>query len=315
MKASSSLSDISSSPSSGDKFQLDWTVIGFFTTLHLLALGALVPQFFSWSGVLVALVGTYLFGCLGINICYHRLLTHRSFKCPVWFEKILTCLAFCNVEMSSVRWVGTHRMHHQYSDREDDPHTPREGFFWAHMGWMMTKSPALDGGKANQYAGDLASDGFHGWMDKKSRWIYVWFAHVILITLGGFFWGYHTSGALGSEAWIMAGSWFFWGVSLRTVFMWHVTWSVNSLTHMFGYRNYDTGEDSRNNPLVSLLSFGEGLHNNHHADPDSATNWHRWWELDVSYITIKLFELVGLASNVKTPARRAGGPLDISRKT
>jgi len=271
---------------------------------HLLALLACVPWLFSWSGLAWAVVGLYLFGTLGINIGYHRLLTHRGFACPRWLEHGLSVLGACCWQGSPMNWVSVHRMHHQHSDVPGDPHSPRAGFFWSHMGWFLIYDPALyDLATYDRYARDLFQDRFNKWLERPRVWwtihLVQWAAYVTAGALVGALWTGSLWGALQ-----LGLSWLVWGVGVRTVAVWHITWSVNSVTHLWGYQSFDTHDGSRNNWLVGLVSNGEGWHNNHHADPRCAAHGRRCWEVDVSYLTIRVLGLLGLASDVVKPRRR-----------
>ncbi len=270
---------------------------------HGLALLACVPWLFSWSGLAWAIAGLYLFGTLGINVGFHRLLTHRSFTCPRWLEKTLSLLAVCSWQGTPLNWVAVHRMHHQLSDQQNDPHSPKESFFWSHMGWFMVVDPAIYSlSTYDRYARDLIQDRFYKWLERPRVWRMIhrvqWAA---FFTAGALVGGIGTWSALGALQ--LGLSWLVWGVLVRTVAVWHITWSVNSVTHLWGYRNFNIRDNSRNNWLVGLVSNGEGWHNNHHADPRCAAHGRRWWELDVSYLTIRVFALVGLATDVVTPRR------------
>ncbi len=275
---------------------------------HLLALLIFVPWFFSWAGVASLVVGTYLFGAVGIPICYHRLLTHRSFKTPKWFEHVLTTLALCNGQETPIRWVAWHRLHHNESDHQEDPHSPLVNFFWSHFQWLVYENKGTDKFVLyKKYARDLLEDRYYMWLEKRAyAGVAIFIGHGILIYLVSWL----VFGAIygfGAEAFRLATSVFIWGVIARVVWVWHITWSVNSLSHMFGYRNHDTDDHSRNNWFVALLTSGEGWHNNHHADQSAATVQHRWWEIDLNYYIIKSWSWVGLASNIVPPmhVRRA----------
>jgi fatty-acid desaturase len=275
-------------------------LVGF----HMLALSACMPWLFSWSGLVWAVSGLYLFGTLGINVGYHRLLTHGAFACPRWLEHFLSILGVCCWQGSPMSWVAIHRMHHQHSDKPDDPHSPRASFFWSHMGWFLIYDPAIHNyGTYDRYARDLFQDRFYKWLERPQVWRKLqgmqWAAFLGVGVLVGTLNTWSPWGALQ-----LGLSWLFWGVFVRTVAVWHITWSVNSITHLWGYRNFDTHDDSRNNWLVGVVSNGEGWHNNHHAEPRCAAHGHRWWELDVSYLTIRTLELIGLASDVVKPRRR-----------
>jgi len=279
--------------------------VGTVIAIHLLALLACIPWLFSWSGLIIGVVSFYLFGVLGINVGYHRLLTHRSFACPRWLERTLAVLGACSWQGTPIGWVAVHRMHHQHSDDPADPHTPRHGFFWSHMGWFMVIDPAIQNiSTYDRYARDLFQDRFFKWMERpratrlirRIQWMAYLFAGALV-------------GGLATESWEGAAqlglSWLVWGVMVRNVAAWHITWSVNSFTHIWGgYRNFETDDDSRNNWILAIFTSGEGWHNNHHAEPRSASHGMRWWEYDLCYSTIRLLEVCGLAWNVIRPGWR-----------
>jgi fatty-acid desaturase len=266
----------------------DWGTIIAIGVLHLLAALAVFPIFFTWSGLLIALVIVWLAGGLGISLGYHRLLTHRSFHTPKWFEYTLALLGTLNWQGGPIRWVGVHRIHHKESDQEHDPHSPRHGFTWAHMFWCLMKDrPGCDPLSVTR---DMQRDPAMVFID---RWFFVpQFALAAVLFAAGWL-------ALGS--WTGGASWLIWGVCVRTVFSFHTTWFVNSAAHTWGYRNFNTADGSRNTWWVALLSFGEGWHNNHHAQQRSAAHGMRWWEIDLTYWTIRALELVGLARRVVRP--------------
>jgi stearoyl-CoA desaturase (delta-9 desaturase) len=277
---------------------------------HLLIPLAFLPYFFSWWGIVWLFVGNYIFTSLGIGAGYHRLLTHRGFKCPRWFEYMLTTLGVCSFQDSPARWVLVHRVHHQHSDHREDPHTPRVTAYWAHMGWLFVDNRELSTMAAyERYTRDLLRDKYYFWLQRKANWVLVYLIHAIAITAMGY--------VVGA---IMYGNWsgslrvglqfLMWGVIMRTVFTWHVTWGINSFSHMWGYRNYETREDSRNNWLFAFLTNGEGWHNNHHADPRSARHGHRWWEIDVTWMSLLLAEKIGLVTDLVRPNQSA-----LDRKT
>ena len=283
---------------------MNWVYAIPIVGIHLLACMAFVPGLFSWTGLVAALVGVHVFG-QAINVCYHRQLTHRSFKTPQWLEYLFVLGALCCLQDTPGKWVATHRVHHRHSDEQPDPHSPLVGFLWAHVGWLLVRNRATESMATYQrYAKDVLSDRFYMAMEK-SPWVvfYVYAIHAVLFFAVGLLIGRWTGGtwAAGLEFGL---SLLFWGVFVRTVLVWHITWSVNSLTHLTGYRNYETNENSRNSWLVALLTVGEGWHNNHHHDQASASNQHRWWELDVSYYEIKMLQWVGLAWDVVPPRHK-----------
>jgi stearoyl-CoA desaturase (delta-9 desaturase) len=281
-----------------------WTYVIGIVGIHLLALLALVPALFSWTGVAMAIAGCYVFGTLGINLCYHRLLTHRSFDCPPALEHFFALLGICCLQDSPVKWVVCHRLHHQYSDEQPDPHSPLVRFFWGHVGWLLVANREISNiNTYDRYARDLLRDPFYFGMERKFRWVQIYVAHWLVFFLGGLGFGLLAGWGLSASLWF-GSSLLVWGVFVRTVLVWHITWSVNSVTHVWGYRNYETDENSRNNWLVGLVSNGEGWHNNHHADQRSAAHGHLWWEFDVTYLTIRLLARLGLARNVVQPSAK-----------
>ncbi len=286
--------------------RIRWRYAISIPLIHLLACLVFVPWLFSWTGVVLCVLGLYLFGTLGINLCYHRLLTHQGMVAPKWLEHGLALLGVCTLQDTPACWVAMHRMHHKYSDTQPDPHSPWVNFFWGHCGWLMFVN--RDFRNVNYYerfVRDLLRDPFYLRLERNSFWTFIYAAHAVLFFSVGFAIGWMTNDPItGGSA--MAGLQFglsllVWGVFLRTVLTWHITWSVNSVTHFWGYQNYNTGENSRNNILVGLWSNGEGWHNNHHADQRAASHGHRWWEFDLTWQTIRMMERVGLVKDVVRP--------------
>ncbi len=278
-----------------------WSYAITVGVFHALALLALLPWFFSTTGVVLAIGGVYVFGSLGINLCYHRMLTHRGLVCPKWLEYGFATLGVCCMQDTPAHWVAVHRRHHEHSDRQPDPHSPLAGFLWGHVGWMLLdNSGAGRRGVYDGYAKDILRDPFYRRLERTMLYPVIVLSSCAVFFLAGFTaaiaTGADTSGALQFGASLLV-----WGVFVRVVLVWHITWSVNSLAHLWGYQNYATGEYSRNNWLVSLLSNGEGWHNNHHADPRSARHGHRWWELDPIFGFVTLLEACGLARDVRRP--------------
>ena len=273
--------------------------------LHLVALLALVPWFFSWSGLVAMALGVHFYGCLGINLCYHRMLAHRSLRMPKWLEHTLVLFAQCSMQDTPVKWVVNHRMHHLYSDEQADPHSPLVSFFWSHFDWLMKHNSATRNVSAYQkYARDLLQDPFYFFLEKNFVAPLIFVGHTLVYFLVGLLCGLYYYAGDWWAATQFGLSLFIWGAILRTVIVWHITWSVNSLTHLFGYRTYETADSSRNNWLVGLLASGEGWHNNHHHDQAAASVWHRWWEFDTCYCYILLFKWLGLATHVIEPAHK-----------
>lgn len=290
-------------PATTSQNQILWPYLVGVVFYHGVAGLALHPWFFSWSGVVVAVSGLYVFGTLGINLCYHRLLTHQGFVSPKWLERTFATLGVCCLQDTPARWVAIHRMHHQYSDEQPDPHSPLVTLFWGHVSWLFVKNSALGGSMYEHYGRDILRDGYYFWLEKRAHWVWVNFIQVLAFLGMGLGAGYLLTGEMLSAV-QFASSVVIWGVFVRTVAVWHITWSVNSLAHVWGYRNYETDENSRNNWFVALISNGEGWHNNHHADQRSARHGHRWWEFDVTFLTIRGLEKLGLAKEVLHPSAK-----------
>jgi fatty-acid desaturase len=287
-------------PESARPFRLARIDATGIAAIHVIALLAFVPWFFSWTGVVLVLLGLYVFGTLGISLCYHRMLAHRGFVCPKWLEHAFAILALCCVQDTPARWVGIHRRHHECADERPDPHSPLVSFLWAHIGWMIFRNRELTRLRlVSRYAKDVVRDPFYAKLEQNFRWV-----RVVLISWLGFFAGaFLTDLALQRsvfEAVQFGFSVLIWGVFVRTVIVWHTTWSVNSVTHLWGYRNYETDDSSRNNLILGFLSNGEGWHNNHHAAPRSVRFGHKWWELDMTWLTIRLLGTLGLARKITT---------------
>jgi len=264
------------------KFHLDWNVIIYMATIHLIALFAFLPSNFSWSAVGVFLFFYWLTACIGVTLGFHRLVSHRSFEAPKWLEYFLIFCGSLACEGGPIQWVGLHRIHHKFSDHDGDPHDSNKGFWWSHMGWMLVQNPA--NALVPKYTKDIQDDRFYQFCDK--------YFIPIQVVLGAllFWWG----------GW----SFVVWGIFLRLVAVFHVTWFVNSATHKFGYVSHESNDHSRNCWWVALLTFGEGWHNNHHAYQYSARHGLQWWEIDLTWLTIKLLSALGLAKNVKLAPSR-----------
>ena len=275
----------------------------FLSTLviHLFFPLAFMPWLFSWSGLALLVLGNYLYSGLGISLCFHRTLAHRALKLPKWLERLFAILGVCNLIETPARFVATHRVHHRHTDRSGDPHSPQESWLQGHMLWVIFKEKHLDRpGMARRYAKDILADPFYAALEKGNRWLLIYLAHATIYFLAGFTVVYSTTGNVigGCQC---GASWLLWGVFLRTLFVWHTIWAVNSVAHLRGYRNHSTRDNSRNHWVVAALTNGEGWHNNHHAHPNSATFRTRWWEVDLTFLTIQGLQVLGLAREVKGP--------------
>jgi stearoyl-CoA desaturase (delta-9 desaturase) len=217
-------------------------------------------------------------------------------------ERSLAILGACCLEESPTVWAALHRQHHYAADKEGDPHSPLSSFLWGHLGWLMIKSDNAEAGSSIvRHAIDLTSDPFHGWLEVHDNWIKVALLSWVCFFAVGFL-TVTLAGGTTIDAIRCGSSLLVWGAAVRTVVVWHLSWSVNSVTHLWGYRNYDTPDSSRNNVIVALLNNGEGWHNNHHADPRSARHGHKWWEFDLAWLTVRLLEVIALAWDVKRPS-------------
>ena len=258
---------------------INWVTALWMAAFHLCAVAALFM--FSWAGLIAALALWWVAGSPGVGMGFHRLLTHRGYKTPKWVEYALTVCGTLAFEGGPINWVVTHRLHHAHTEVPGvDPHTPRDGGWWAHMGWILRGTAQNhETSVLWRYAPDMMRDRFHRVLNK-FYFVPVVLCGLLLLTLGGW-------------------SVFMWGIFFRIVFNLHVTWLVNSVTHMWGRRRFQTSDDSTNSWWVALLTFGEGWHNNHHAHPVSAKHGLAWYEVDFNWWGIRTLELFGLAKAIK----------------
>lgn len=262
---------------------VNWTTTGFMLAFHVGAIAALFM--FSWKGLAVALFLWWLTGSMGIGMCYHRLLTHRGYKTPRWMEYFMAVCGTMALEGGPIAWVATHRIHHQNTDKEGDPHSPNDGGLWAHIGWIITgKAMHQNTAELLPYVPDLRKQKFYMWISKY-HWVPIAVSGPILYAIGGW-------------------SCVMWGVFLRTVVGLHATWLVNSATHMWGSQRFITGDLSTNSFWVAVLTFGEGWHNNHHASPQSARHGLVWYEVDMNWYGISALRALGLAWDIKVQKLR-----------
>ncbi|MQF69499.1 acyl-CoA desaturase [SAR202 cluster bacterium AD-804-J14_MRT_500m] len=248
-------------------------------------IGTVYAVYVSWGHFiglteLALLIGMYIMVALGITVGFHRYLTHGSFRTNWFLKVILTAVGAMAFEGSPISWVSNHRLHHAYADREGDPHSPHlsrgsiTGFIHAHFGWLFTDRKS----DAAYWADDLVQD----------RTIVLVSRLTILWMIIGLVIPYILGGWTG----------FIWGGVVRIFVTHHVTWSVNSVCHMFGSRPFNTKDQSTNFWLVGLLALGEGGHNTHHASPKSARHGLYWWHFDMSWILIRTLEGIRLAHDV-----------------
>lgn len=273
---------------------LTFIIVPFLGLIAAIVL--LWPLGFSWVHLALLFVMYVLTG-LGITVGYHRLFTHKSFETSPIVTFIIGVLGSMAAQGPILHWVAMHRAHHQHSDSEHDPHSPHfhgngvigvvRGFFHAHLGWMWnTKRPDFE-----RYTPDLLKDPVVRAVSKTfPLWVFLGIAipGVIAALVTWSWWG------------LLLG--LIWGGLARIFLVHHVTWSVNSVCHIWGTRPFDSHDESRNNAICGVLAFGEGWHNNHHAFPTSARHGLRWWEFDSSYLVIRILALLGLARNIRVPA-------------
>ena len=254
----------------------------FMIIFHL---GAIVSLFmFSWQALVVSLVIWWVAGSPGVGMGFHRLLTHRGYKTPKAIEYFLTLCGLLTMEGGAINWVVTHRIHHAHTDVPGDPHTPRDGRWWSHMGWILTGTAQQHGDEVMwRYAPDLMKDPVQVWMNR------LYFVPLIILGI--------VLLALGGWSFLMV------GIFLRVTVALHFTWLVNSATHIWGRRRFATNDLSTNNWWVALLSFGEGWHNNHHAHPRAARHGLTWYEIDVNWWGIRALQFLGLAKDIKQISR------------
>src|SRR5215813_4610501 len=246
--------------------------------LHIASIAALFR--FSWKALIFSIVAYYVTTGLGISMGYHRLHTHRSYKVPTWLEYLFALCGALTLEGGPIFWVAVHRVHHQFSDQAGDPHSPRDGAFWSHVGWILFGETNHNNTRMMaKYAPDLAKYRFYIWLNNY-HWLPILVLTGILYAIGGI-------------------PMVLWGNCLRIVAGLHATWLVNSATHMWGARRFATRDDSRNNWWVALISFGEGWHNNHHAHPTSARHGLAWYEFDPSWLLIKVLKVFGVAREIR----------------
>ena len=259
------------------KLPYDWGHIVYIASIHLGALLAFLPSNFNWKAVSVALILYFITGALGITLGFHRLISHRSFQTSKWLEYLLVFLGTLAAQGEVFNWVGLHRIHHKYSDTESDPQNSNRGIWWSHIGWMLHEIPAHK--DIPRYTQDISENYFYQFCHSFMIPIQIVLA-LILYLLGG--WPF-----------------VIWGIFVRLIMMFHVTWFVNSAAHKFGYKRHESNDNSHNCWWVAILTFGEGWHNNHHVYPNSARHGLVWWEIDITWIIIQFLQFVGLARNVK----------------
>ncbi len=256
-----------------------WSVAIYipFILVHLLALSAIFIR--PTVGLVGACLGLYCFRMWAVTGGYHRYFSHRSFKTSRAFQFVLAFLAQTSAQKGALWWAAHHRNHHRYSDQEGDTHSPvRDGFWWSHVGWILDRK---NDATPLENIKDLARFPELMWLNK--------YHLVPSVSLG--------------VALFFIGGWplLVWGMFVSTVLLWHGTFIINSLCHVFGSRRYNTGDTSRNNLLFALITLGEGWHNNHHHYQSSTRQGFFWWEIDITYYALKVLSWLGLIWDLREP--------------
>jgi stearoyl-CoA desaturase (delta-9 desaturase) len=255
------------------------SLIGF-TIVHLSALGVFAVGF-SWKGVLLCLLSYYV-RMFGVTAGFHRYFSHRSYRLNRFWQFCMAVLAMTSAQKGILWWAANHRHHHKYSDQPEDIHSPvQQGFWWSHMGWILATK---DGDTDYSKIPDLTKYPELVWLDRNQYVPTMLYAVALALAFGptGLFYGYF----------------------LATVLLWHGTFAINSLMHVFGKRVFNTTDDSRNSMILALVTMGEGWHNNHHYHPGSAAQGFRWWQIDVSYYVLLLLGKVGIVTSINRVPER-----------
>ena len=264
----------------GSRDKISWVTTTALVTFHILAVVALF--YTTWQVVVLALVLHWVCIGWGIGMGYHRLHTHRSYTVPKPVEYFLAVCGALTLQGGPIFWTAIHRLHHQHSDKPGDPHTPHDGKWWSHILWtIFGEELNANTEVTGKYAPDLMKDRFYRVLNSW-HWVPLVVLGLVLLAIGGL-------------------PWLLWGVFLRVVVGLHSTWLVNSATHLWGKRRFETGDDSKNSWWVALVTFGEGWHNNHHAYPTSARHGMAWRELDLTWLQIRLLGTLGLAWDIRVP--------------
>jgi stearoyl-CoA desaturase (delta-9 desaturase) len=260
--------------------RISWVKSIPFLGMHLLAIAGVVALGWSWKGFALA-VGLYFVRMFGVTAGYHRYFSHRSFRAGRGMQLVLAVLAMSSAQKGVLWWAGHHRVHHKHSDQPGDVHSVLlDGFFWSHVGWIMSnkyEKTELDRVRDLERFPELR------WLEK------YWLAPPTALGIGLF----------------LVGGWWavIWGMLVSTVMLWHGTFTINSLTHVFGARRYATTDNSRNSLILALITMGEGWHNNHHYYQRSARQGFYWWEIDLTFYVLKILEALGLVRDLHAPPR------------
>lgn len=283
---------------SAKNYRFSWKNFLWIGGVHVLAV-TMAFYFFTWQAFALFWIMSYLVGMVGITFGFHRLLTHKGFKAAKWVENFAALCGTWACQGGPIAWVGQHRVHHAFSDTPNDPHNIHQGFWHSHIGFILNRREDLDKlDQVAQYCPDIAKDKFFLFLDNNMIKIQIALG-LFLFALGG------VLGNAGGAHWAFdfynAVAFVVWGIFVRLVYVYHITWFVNSATHSWGKKIHDSRDESKNNWWVGILAFGEGWHNNHHFEPRAARHGWKWYQIDFTWYLIRLLRKLGLVKDVKVP--------------
>ena len=265
-------------PAAADDHRIDWAKSIPFFAVHLVAIVGVIASGWSWKGFALAMA-LYYVRMFGVTGGYHRYFSHRTYKTSRAFQFLLALLATSSVQKGVAWWAAHHRVHHKLSDHPGDVHSVLlDGFWWSHVGWILSRKwEHTDESKVR----DLLKY-------PEIRWLETWYyvpvvALAVTLQLVG---GWHA---------------LLWGFFVSTTLLWHGTFTINSLTHMIGGRRYVTTDNSRNSLVLTLVTIGEGWHNNHHYYQRATRNGFFWWEIDPTYYVLKALSWLGIVWDLHEP--------------
>jgi stearoyl-CoA desaturase (delta-9 desaturase) len=264
------------------KREYGWLVSLPFFAVHALAIGGIIAGGWSWSGFALA-VALYYGRMFGITAGYHRYFSHRTYRTSRVFQFVLALLGTLSMQKGVLWWSAHHRDHHKYSDTPQDVHSFRdEGFWWSHVGWILSRT--TEETKLKNVP-DLTRYPELRWLNKY---------HLVPGVL------------LGVALFFLGNGWqtLLWGLFVSTTMLWHATFTINSLSHWWGVRTYETTDTSKNNFFLALLTMGEGWHNNHHYYPRAVNNGFRWYQVDITYYVLRLLSVFGIVWDLHTPPQK-----------
>ncbi len=271
-----------------DAYSIDWVRAIPYILIHLSCIAVI------WVGIspiaVIVAVAMYLIRMFAITGIYHRYFSHKAYKTSRAGQFIFAVLGASAVQRGPIWWAANHRHHHAHSDLNEDIHSPlQHGFWFSHMGWFLTPAGATSDQK---FVRDLLKYPELRWLDRYDV------AVPVLMGFGMFLLGVlleNVAPGLGTTGWQML----VWGFVISTIVCYHGTYTINSLSHVFGRQRYRTGDTSRNNWFLALVTLGEGWHNNHHYYPNSARQGFYWWEIDITYYVLKVLSWLGIIWDLK----------------